>query len=200
MSLLIFLDIFGIIVFSINGYLTATEKKLDFFGALIISFVTAIGGGTIRDILLGVTPVSWLTNPYYIYCIIFGVLLSTIFKEKFLTWKKTFLIFDTLGISVFTILGLTVAHNLGFNILISCMMGTITAVFGGLLRDILTNQLPYIMHKDLYATICFLGGLFYFLLMYIGIPIVWVTFLSITFIITFRTLAIKYKWELKKLT
>jgi uncharacterized membrane protein YeiH len=78
-------------------------------------------------------------------------------------------------------------------------MGTITAVFGGLLRDILTNQLPYIMHKDLYATICFLGGLFYFLLMYIGIPIVWVTFLSITFIITFRTLAIKYKWELKKL-
>ena len=192
------LDLFGILVFSMSGYLTAVDKKLDFLGAVITSFVTAIGGGTIRDLLLGNTPVTWLTDLYYIYFIILGIFLCILFKKSFLQWRKTFKIFDTLGISAFTILGLSLSKNLGFSPFVCIMMGTITATFGGFLRDIFTNEVPSIMKTDFYATVCIIGGIFYYILVYIGILDVISTFSSLLFIIILRLTAIKYKWKLPK--
>ncbi|MGB0177907.1 MAG: trimeric intracellular cation channel family protein, partial [Owenweeksia sp.] len=149
MNILFYFDIIGTFVFAISGVLTASTKKFDVFGAFIIAFVTAIGGGTLRDVLLGNFPVIWVQDITYLYIIFAAFITALVFKKHIIKLRKTLFLFDTIGIGVFTILGLQTALELGVSAPIAVAMGTISAVFGGVLRDILCGTAPLIFRKEI---------------------------------------------------
>jgi uncharacterized membrane protein YeiH len=199
MKLLEFIEYSGTFVFAVSGALTARSKSLDVFGVMVIAFVTAIGGGTIRDILLGYTPVGWMHQENYIYIILLGVVSAYVFKNTFSQLRHTLFLFDTLGIGVFTILGLQKTLALDLNPIIAIMMGTVSAVFGGVIRDILCNEVPLIFRKEIYATACITGALAYIMLMYANYFSMEVNFiLSAVLIIVLRISAIIFKWSLPR--
>ena len=160
MSVITILDYIGVLVFAISGILAASGKKLDLFGGFIIAFVTALGGGTLRDLLLNVD-IGWIEHTNYIYIVIFGTLGALVFKKTLKKIRKTIFLFDTIGISLFTILGVQKALALDAPLVVAVMFGVITATFGGVIRDILCNDIPLIFRKEIYATACVLGGICY---------------------------------------
>ena len=196
MSLLYYLDLIGTFVFAISGVLIASKNKFDFFGASVIAFVTAVGGGTIRDILLGNLPVGWIENTTYIYVIIAAIIVSTLLKKHIIKLSKTLFLFDTIGLSVFTILGVETALEYGSSPIIAVIMGTISAVFGGVLRDVLCNDQPLIFRKEIYATPSILGGIIYIILHEMGFQPIVVIMVSVTIILGLRLLAVKKNWVL----
>lgn len=190
------LDLFGTMVFAISGVLTSIEKKFDLVGSLVIGFVTAIGGGTLRDILIGRTPVGWLTDRNYILVICLGFVLSYLFKNRIRRLRKSMFIFDTIGIGLFTILGIQTSFSFGLSIEVCLIMGVVSAVFGGVIRDVLTNEIPLIFRKEIYATACFAGGLVY-LIMDHWSPIDELNIiLSIMVVIVIRYFAVRRGWSL----
>lgn len=195
---LFILDLIGTIVFAISGALAAREHKLDIFGMFIIAFVTGMGGGTLRDMMIGSTPVFWMKQPIYVVMITIGVILSILFYKKMEVWRKSLLLFDTIGLGVFTIIG--VGKGLDFNLhpAIAIALGTITGCFGGIIRDILCNKIPRILHKEIYATPCVLGGILFILLRYIGFESNLIDVITVCFIIFIRLLAVKLHWHLPK--
>ena len=128
MTVLYFIDIIGTMVFSISGALSGRDKKLDFFGIAAVGFITAIGGGTVRDVLLGSAPVGWMKDLTYLGMIGVGILVSLLFGKKVLKLRRTFFMFDTVGIAVFTVLGLQKALSIGVHPIIAIMMGMVSAV------------------------------------------------------------------------
>lgn len=158
------LDLFGTFVFAISGVLTAIHKRFDLVGSLVIGFVTAIGGGTLRDTLIGRFPVGWLQDQNYIFAILLGFFLSYLFQHRILRLRRSMFLFDTIGIGLFTILGIETARNFGLEAIPTLMMGVISAVFGGVIRDVLTNVIPLIFRKEIYATACLIGGVVYLIL------------------------------------
>jgi uncharacterized membrane protein YeiH len=152
---------FGTISFAISGALSAMQKKMDVFGVFILGFVTALGGGTIRDVIIGSTPVFWIKDLSFMLCIVIGSVLALLFKDYILRLRKTLFLFDTIGLGIFTIAGVKIGLELEFSSLICITLGTITGCFGGVLRDVLSNQTPLIFHKEIYATVCIAGGAFY---------------------------------------
>lgn len=190
------LDLVGVIAFAISGVLTSLRKRMDPFGIFIIAFVTALGGGTLRDVLIS-APVIWMQNTLYIYLIIGTVILSIIFRDKLIYLSRPLVFFDTVGLAVFTLIGLEKALQAGFSPEICIATGTMTACFGGVIRDILANKIPIIFQKEIYATACIIGGMVYFSLHHFPeIPDI-ITFL-ITFLVIFsvRTLAVLYNLQL----
>ncbi len=161
MSFTTLIDLVGTFVFAISGIRLASGKNIDWFGAYVIGLVTAIGGGTTRDVLLDVTP-FWMQDPIYI--IITGAaLLSTIlFKEKLFKWGNTLFLFDAIGLGLFTIVGLSKSLDAGLPFWVCIIMGTITGTLGGVLRDIIINEVPLLFRKDIYALACIAGGIVYF--------------------------------------
>ena len=153
------LDILGTAAFAISGALSAINRKLDLFGIFIIAFVTAIGGGTLRDILIGSTPVSWMQNTSNLYLIGSVVVLSIIFRNKLSYLKKSLFLFDTIGLGVFTIIGVEIGVQAGLAPIVSVALGTMTGCFGGVIRDILCNEIPIIFRKEIYATASIAGGI-----------------------------------------
>ncbi len=200
MDIVYYFDLVGTFVFAISGVLTASSKKFDVFGASVIAFVTAIGGGTLRDLLIGSHPIAWIKDLNYLYIIIAAVIVSIIFKKYVLKLRKTLFLFDTIGIGVFTIIGVQKSLDLEISPIIAIMMGTISAVFGGVIRDILTNETPLIFRKEIYATPCILGGLLYFLLSSTAIDIRIISLLTALLIISIRLLAVKKKWALPRVS
>jgi uncharacterized membrane protein YeiH len=197
MNILYILDLFGTLVFSISGVLVSSNKhKFDIFGTSVIGFVTAIGGGTLRDVMIGNTPVSWIRDINYFYAIIIGIILTYIFKDKFLKLKKTLSIFDTIGLSAFTILGVQTSLNNDITPIISIIFGVVSAVFGGIIRDILSNEQPIIFKRDFYASSAIIGATIYNFLLYTNLNYLNITFISIFSIIIIRLLSIKNKWRL----
>lgn len=198
-SILYVLDLTGTFVFAISGMITASQKKFDLFGATVIAFVTAIGGGTLRDVLIGSKPVGWMTDLTYIYLIISAVGITLLFKTYILRLRKTLFLFDTIGIAVFTILGLQKTLGFGLSPVIALLMGTISAVFGGVIRDILTNEIPLIFREEIYATACLFGGIVYFISLLLfpsgQLPI----FVAVVSIICVRLAAVKFHWSLPKI-
>lgn len=196
MNLIYSLDLIGTFVFAISGALAASEKKFDIFGAGILALVTAVGGGTLRDIMIGSTPVGWMKDINYIIIIIVAVPVSYFFKKYIQKLRKTMFLFDTIGIGLFTILGLQKTLGLGLSPVIAIMMGTVSAVFGGVLRDVLSNEIPLIFRKEIYATACLIGGLIFILLQK------WLDFESLSLILAMlsivciRTFAVLKKWSL----
>jgi len=199
MDLLLFFDYIGTFVFAISGTLTAATKRLDFFGATVIGFVTAVGGGTLRDMMLGDLPVSWMQNLNYFWLIIAGVMVTIIFRKQVMQLKRTLFLFDTIGIAVFTILGLKKALLLNIDPPMAIMMGLSSAVVGGVIRDTLCNELPLIFHREIYATACIAGALVYLLLRYLGLPEAICEISTVVFIIAIRIVVVKFNITLPKL-
>jgi len=199
-ELIFYLDIFGTISFAVAASLMAYRKNLDPFGILVISVITSVGGGTLRDILLRNYPIFWIDNIIYLIVIIVSSILTQIFIRYMSRISNLLLIFDAIGIGVFTVIGIKISLNFQLHPLISITMGTITAVFGGLIRDVLYNEIPVILHKELYATLCISGGAVFFILKYFMIPVEINYAVSMLFIILTRIVAIKYNLSLKSLT
>lgn len=198
MELVYILDILGTLAFAISGALVASDQKLDLFGVIIIAFVTAVGGGMLRDVLINAHPINWIGDLNYLYVIFIAVFLTFLFKSKILPLSKTLFLFDTVGISVFTLLGLQKGLNFDLHPLIALIMGMISAVFGGVLRDVLTNKIPLIFEKEIYASACLVGGITYLLLKKTPITDNLNFIVSASVIITIRLIAVKFNLELPK--
>lgn len=193
------LDIIGTMAFAMSGALTAMNKKLDPFGVFIIAFVTAVGGGTLRDVMIGRTPVGWMLDLKYVYVIIVGFLITLLFRKKMDKLRTSLFLFDTIGLGVFTLIGLEKGINVGLHPIICIAIGTMTACFGGVTRDILCNEIPVIFRKEIYATICILGGIVFFILkkFHLDDDILYLT--TSLVIISIRLMAVKFKWYLPAL-
>jgi uncharacterized membrane protein YeiH len=193
-------NLLGILVFGISGALAASGKNMykDLFGISFTAFATAIGGGTLRDVTLGAYPISWVADNNYLIAITIGIIIAVIFKKQFTKIPKTLLIFDTIGIAIYTILGLEKALSLNVAPLAAAVMGLFSAVMGGVIRDTLTNEIPQIFRKEIYATACLAGASIYLLLDLTTLSRNWIAVISICSIIIIRLLAVKYKWSLPK--
>ena len=165
MEYLMVIDILGVISFAISGVLSSMKKKMDPFGIFIIAFVASVGGGTLRDILIGF-PVAWMRDLTYMYVIMGTSVFAIIFRKKLVYLRKSLFLFDTVGIGLYTVLGIEKGLSADFPPIICIAIGTMTACFGGGIRDILCNEIPLLFRtKEIYATACILGGITYFLLM-----------------------------------
>lgn len=182
--------------FAMSGALTAMSKRLDPFGVFIIAFVTAVGGGTLRDMMIGRTPVGWMQDLNYVYFIIAGYFITIIFRKKLDRFRKSLFLFDTIGLGVFTLIGLERGIIAGLHPILCIAMGTMTACFGGVIRDILCNDIPVVFRKEIYATICLVGGALFFLLKEFNLNQD-ILYLSVSIVmICIRLLAVKFKWSL----
>ncbi len=190
------IDILGTIAFAISGVLVAMEKKLDLFGVLIIAFVTAIGGGTLRDLLIGNTPVVWMRDATYVITIVITVAVAIVFVNQLKYLRKSLFLFDTIGIGLYTLIGVEKGVEAGLLPIMCIALGTITASFGGVIRDILCNEIPVIFRKEIYATACILGGVSYFLLTRLPIAQSYAYSGAILVVIGLRLLAVKFKIRL----
>jgi len=193
------LDIIGTMAFAMSGALTAMHKKLDPFGVFIIAFVTAVGGGTLRDIMIGRTPVGWMRDLNYVYVIVIGFILAILFRKKFDRLRTSLFLFDTIGLGVFTLIGLEKGISIGLHPVICIALGTMTACFGGVIRDILCTEIPVIFRREIYATICILGGIVFFLLRKLDLDNDVLYLTTSLVIISVRLMAVKFKWYLPTL-
>jgi uncharacterized membrane protein YeiH len=190
------IDIFGTFSFAVSGAFFAMEKKLDPFGVLILSFVTAIGGGTLRDVMIGNLPVGWLLDGTATLVIFSAAIGTMLFDQRLKKFNTTLFLFDALGLGLFTIIGIEKAIELNFSIGVCIALGTITASFGGVIRDVLLNNVPLVFRKEIYALASIIGGLFYFVLRYSSLNNDAAKIICILLIFIIRLLAVKYKWSL----
>lgn len=185
------LDFIGTFAFAISGIRLASAKRFDLFGAYVVGVVTAIGGGTLRDLMLGVTPI-WMTNPMYLICSGIALLWVILFEKRLVRQEVTFFIFDTIGLALFTVVGVEKALALGFPLWVAVIMGTITGAAGGVFRDVFINEIPLIFRKEIYALACIIGGLFYGLFDWLGVDLVLTQCLSGFSVFLVRILAVKF--------
>ena len=192
------LDLLGTFAFAISGIRIAAGKQIDWFGAYIIGLATAIGGGTIRDLLLDLTP-FWMLDPQYFLTTAFALLATILFKEKILRKNYTLFLFDSIGLGLFTIVGITKSLDAGFPIWVCILMGTITGSAGGVIRDILLNEVPLILRKDIYALASVAGGLVFFFLRYLDFFAEISEIIAALTVIFIRLIAVKYHIQLPRL-
>ncbi|WPR74947.1 trimeric intracellular cation channel family protein [Algoriphagus sp. NG3] len=193
------LELLGTIVFAISGVLAVREREHDMFGAGFTGFITAIGGGTLRDILLDSYPLVWIGDVRFLYAILIGILAAFVFPNFLSRLRRTFFLFDTLGIAFFTVLGVEKALSLGVRPEIAAIMGMFSAVMGGVIRDTLTNEIPILFRKEIYASACLSGAIFYLVLNYFDVSRDVNLLSSIAVIILIRLLSMKYKLSLPRL-
>ena len=192
------IETLGTISFAISGTFAAMQRRLDPFGVLIIAFVTSIGGGTVRDLLLGDTPVAWMRDVNYCLLILMTSLATIFFKTHIKKFKVTLFLFDSLGLGLFTMLGIQKGIMFGLSPGICVALGTITGCFGGVIRDTLLNTIPVIFHREIYATACILGGVMYYALKYFNLKDEVATVLVIAFIFILRVIVVRFKLALPK--
>ncbi|MEJ5992900.1 trimeric intracellular cation channel family protein [Pedobacter sp. Du54] len=192
------IETLGTIAFAISGSFAAMQRRLDPFGVLIIAFVTSIGGGTVRDLLLGDTPVAWMRDVNYCLLILVTSLLTIFFKSYIKKFKVTLFLFDSLGLGLFTLVGVQKGIIFGLSPGICVALGTITGCFGGIIRDTLLNTIPLIFRREIYATACILGGVLYFALVRFNLEADVAKVIVISFIFTLRIVVVRYKLALPK--
>ncbi|MEA5141592.1 trimeric intracellular cation channel family protein [Arcicella rigui] len=193
------INIGGTIAFAVSGTLAGIRKQLDIFGLSVIAFVTSIGGGTIRDVLIGHFPVRWLLDSSVILLIIGIAVLTILFKNHIEKLDKTLTLFDSLGLGFFTLRGIQEGLAIDLDLMACIILGTITACFGGVIRDTFLNEIPTLFKKEIYATACIIGGLLYFLLRKIGLPTELVETLTVMSIVGIRLFAVKKNISLPKI-
>ncbi len=186
------LEFIGTFAFAISGIRLASAKQFDWFGAYVVGVATAIGGGTIRDALLGMTP-FWMTNPVYLICSGFALLWVILFGKYLIHLHNTFFIFDSIGLALFTVVGVEKSLALGFPLWVAVIMGTITGAAGGVIRDIFINEIPLIFRKEIYAMACVIGGMVYGFCSWLEIDVILTQCISGFSVFMVRTLAVKYK-------
>ena len=198
MTLFYTFELLGDVVFAISGANVAAEKKMDIFGCAILAFATTIGGGTLRDMMLGITPVSWTRDLYTIQAIFLGIVCAYFLKGKMKNITNIIFLFDTIGIALFTIIGIEKALSVQVQPIVALMMGISTAVFGGMLRDVLAGEIPLVLRKEVYATACLAGGILYIILKKTNINEEINIILTAFVIFIIRFLAVRYKWSLPR--
>ena len=191
-------DYVGTFAFAISGIRLASAKKFDWFGAYVVGIVTAVGGGTIRDILLNATP-FWMTQPSYMVISGLALLFVLVVRKYVIRLNNTFFIFDAVGLGLFAIVGIAKSIEFGFPFWVAIVMGTITGAFGGMMRDILINEEPLIFRKDIYALACVFGGLVYYGCDRMGVPLSLTQFIAAVAVFMARVLAVKYHISLPAL-
>ncbi|MCA0931965.1 trimeric intracellular cation channel family protein [Lutimonas saemankumensis] len=196
MTIFDFLDLLGTAAFAISGALFAIKKRMDTFGVLIIAFVTAVGGGTLRDILINADRITWMNDLNYIYVILFSVIFAIIFRKKIGYLSKSLFLFDTIGLGIFTIIGTEIGLQNEFHGVICVSLGMITATFGGVIRDTLSNEIPLIFQKEIYATACIIGATTYLILNNYQIDRDLIHILTTIMVIAVRLIAVRFKLQL----
>jgi uncharacterized membrane protein YeiH len=191
LNLTIILDLLGTFAFALSGIRLASGRQIDWFGAYILGLVTAIGGGTIRDLLLDVTP-FWMQDGRYFLVTALALMISVLLRDRIFRFGKTLFIFDTIGLGLFTVVGISKSLDAGLPFWISIAMGTITGSFGGVVRDVLLNQVPLLFQKDIYAMACIIGGLVYLGFYSFGVSDTITETVTASSVIITRILAIKF--------
>ena len=199
MSIFYALDILGTIAFAISGTLAAMHKRLDLFGVFIIAFVTAVGGGTLRDILIDRALVSWMQDLNYVYAIVVATIFAIIIRKKIAYLRTSLFLFDTIGLGIFTIIGTEIGIQQQLHPVITVILGTLTATFGGVLRDILCNEIPVIFKKEIYAMACIAGAITFIILSNLEINTNTNYIITTLIVISIRLLAVKFKLSLPTL-
>ncbi len=199
MEIITFLDILGTIAFAISGVLTAMNKRMDAFGILIIALITSIGGGTLRDVLIGKTPVTWMQDQVFPMVVFGTAIFAVLFRSKLKYFRRSLFLFDTIGIGLYTVTGVQISLAFGLDPLICVILGTVSACFGGVLRDILCNEIPIIFHKEIYATACIAGAAAYLIFNEFNMSQTLAMVFSGAIIIIIRILAVVFKWQLPRL-
>lgn len=197
-TVLTIIEFLGTFAFAISGIRHAAAKHFDWFGGFVCGVVVAIGGGTIRDVMLGVTP-FWMTSPFYLICTALAQVFVIVFARSLKRLDNAWFVFDTLGLALFTIAGLQKTLDCGHPIWVAIIMGCITGSAGGVIRDILLNKEPLIFQKEIYAMASIAGGLLYWLLMATDVHPGLVSFITFVFICLVRLLAMRYHISLPKL-
>ncbi len=192
------LDFIGSFAFAISGIRLASARKFDVFGAYVVGLTTAVGGGTLRDMLLGQTP-FWMSTPVYLICTGLAVLWVAAFGKKLIRQNNTWFLFDTIGLAVFTVSGMEKTLVLGFSWWAAILMGTMTGVAGGIFRDVFINVEPLIFRKEIYASACLVGGGVYMLCDILGCGHIVSGIACGLTVMAVRLLAVKYKLSLPHL-
>lgn len=198
MSVLHFMDLFGTLAFAVSGALVAINKKMDLFGVMVLALVTAIGGGTTRDLLLGSTPVFALADPVYIYTALAGALGAFLFCTTLFKVNSIILIADAFGLGTFVCIGISKALAANTTVIGAVMLGVITAVAGGIFRDVLAGEIPAVLTRDFYAMACVTGGLIYVFLFKYNVAESSTMLITAGVVIVLRVLAIRLNWNFIK--
>lgn len=191
----VIIEFIGTFAFAISGIRLASAKQYDWFGAYIVGMVTAIGGGTLRDVMLGLPP-FWMTNSIYIICCALALLYVICFGKHIIRQNNTWFIFDAIGLALFNIIGIEKTLNMGYPFWMAIIMGTITGAAGGVIRDVFINEAPLIFRKDIYAMACVVGGIAYIISHKLGMSAEINALLSGIVVVLVRVLAVKYHWQL----
>lgn len=192
------IEFLGTFAFAISGIRHAAEKTFDWFGGYVCGIAVAIGGGTIRDVMLGTTP-FWMTSPFYMLCTALALLVVVVFSRWIERLQNAWFVFDTLGLALFTIAGIQKSIAFGQPYWVAIIMGCITGAAGGVIRDIMLNKEPVIFHKEIYAMASVLGGLAYWLSIELDMNIELSTIISFAVTCLIRFLAVRYHLSLPKL-
>ena len=195
-SILYLLDLIGVAVFAVSGALAAGRKSMDLFGVVIIAVVTAIGGGTVRDVLLDRSPIFWIDNTTYLLVIIAAAAFTTVYTRYRKPPLKALLIADAFGLALFTVSGAQIAEQAGLPWLSVILMGAITGAAGGVIRDVLCAEIPLILRRDIYATAAIAGGSMYVLLQTLGGTDLAATLLGMATVVALRFSAILWGLQL----
>lgn len=188
----------GTVAFAISGVRLAAAKEFDWFGAFVVGFVTAIGGGTVRDLLLDVTP-FWMLSPVYVWCSFTGLVIVIIFSRRLVRLDTPFFIFDTIGLALFVVVGIEKTIHLGYPFWVAVIMGTITGVLGGIIRDIFIHEIPLVFRREIYALACIFGGFVYCLCYRLELTDFICGISASAAIFIARVLAVKYQWGLPRM-
>lgn len=189
------LSLAGTFAFAISGIRIASGKQVDWFGAYLIGLTTALGGGTARDLLLGVTP-FWMLDGKYFLTTGVALLAALVLKDRILKWQNTLFMFDTIGLGLFTIVGISKSLDAGLSFWVCIVMGTITGSIGGVVRDVLLNEVPLLLRKDIYALACVAGGLVYFACIHFNLSTSITELIAAVTVICVRLVALKLRIHL----
>ena len=192
------MDFVGTFAFAISGIRLASAKHFDLFGAYVVGLTTAVGGGTMRDVMLGLTPI-WMTNPFYLICSALALLWVLAFGRQLIRQEVTWFLFDTIGLALFTVVGIEKTLQCGLPWWTAIIMGTMTGAAGGMLRDVFINEVPLIFRKEIYALACVIGGMTYILCNHYKCDEIVTSCVSGGMVILIRCLAVKYKLSLPTL-
>lgn len=189
------LDYIGTLAFAISGIRLASAKNFDLFGAYVVGLATAIGGGTMRDMMLGV-PIFWMGNPLYFLITFVALILVWLFQTHVVRRNNTWFLFDTLGLGMFAVIGIEKALAAGQPMWVAIIMGTLTGAGGGVIRDIFLNEIPLIFRAEIYALACVHGGIAFWICRLGHLHPVTCGFACAVFVIITRLLAVEYRLHL----
>lgn len=185
------IEVLGTFTFVVSGIRQASAKHFDWFGGFVCGIAVAIGGGTVRDVMLGVTP-FWMTSSLYMSCAVLALLFTVVFSRSLKKLDNAWFVFDTLGLGLFTVAGIQKTLECGHPFWVAIIMGCITGSAGGVMRDVFLNNIPVIFQKEVYATACVAGGFVYWGLTLLNLNVTWMAAITFVVVCSIRFLAVKY--------